>query len=332
MNTFFSSTPFSPHPWLANPHVQTLVPWYQRRSHLLATVPMEERLFQVDPQSRIKSICSWQHLRREAPALILVHGLEGCHESHYMRGLAHKAWHEGFNVVRFNQRNCADTEHLTPTLYNAGLSHDIRAVADELVGKDGIQAIWLTGFSMGGNLVLKMAGEAKDEFSALQGVAAVCPNIHPAACVAALEQRRNWVYHEHFMLKLKARLRRKAQHYPGKWDLSLYKHIRTMSQFDEAYTAPDGGYRDAADYYDHAGARHVLAHIRVPTLIIISQDDPFIPIASFDIPAIRANPCIQLITPAHGGHCGFIQTSRENEDRHWAENRIIDFIQSDVQQ
>jgi len=323
-----SSIPFSPHPWLANPHVQTLVPRYRRRSHLLTQVPLEERLFQVDHQSRIKSMCSWQHTRCEAPALIVVHGLEGCHDSHYMRGLAHKAWHAGFNVVRFNQRNCADTEHLTPTLYNAGLSQDIRTVADELVGKDRIQAIWLTGFSMGGNLVLKMAGEAKDEFSALRGVAAVCPNIHPAACVAALEQRRNWVYHEHFMVKLKSRLRRKAQHYPGKWDLSLFKHIRTMSQFDDAYTAPDGGYRDAADYYDHAGARHVLAHIRVPTLIITSQDDPFIPIALFDIPAIRANPCIQLITPAHGGHCGFIQSSQKLEDGHWAENRIIDFLEA----
>ena len=307
------------------------MPRYQRRSRLLVHVPLEERLFQVDAQSQIKSMCSWQTSPIEAPALILVHGLEGCHDSHYMRGLAHKAWHAGFNVVRFNQRNCADTEHLTPTLYNAGLSQDIRAVADELVEKDGIQAIWVTGFSMGGNLALKMAGEARNEFPTLQGVAAVCPNIHPAVCVAALEQRRNWVYHEHFMVKLKARLRRKAKHFPGKWDLSLYQHIHTMSQFDDAYTAPDGGYQDAADYYNHAGARHVLAQIRVPTLILTSQDDPFIPIASLDIPAIHSNPCIQLITPAHGGHCGFIQTPREHEDGHWAENRIIDFIQSDAQ-
>ena len=141
--------------------------------------------------------------RSKAPGLILVHGLEGCHESHYMRGLPHKAWYAGFNVIRFNQRNCAGTEHLTPTLYNGGLSQDIRAVADELVSKDGIQVIFVAGYSMGGNLVLKMAGEARNEFPALRGVAAVCPNIHPAACVAALEERRNWVYHKHFMVKLK---------------------------------------------------------------------------------------------------------------------------------
>jgi len=243
-----------------------------------------------------------------------------------MRGLAHKAWHAGFNVIRFNQRNCADTEHLTPTLYNGGLSQDIRAVANELVKHDGIQAIWLTGYSMGGNLVLKMAGEAGDAFPALQGVAAVCPNIHPAACVEALEQRRNWVYHEHFMVKLKARLQRKAKLFPGRWDLSLYKQIHTMSQFDDAYTAPDGGYRDAADYYEQTGSRHVLAHIRVPTLIITSQDDPFIPIDSFNIPSIHSSPHIQLFTPPHGGHCGFIQRPQETEDSHWAENRIVEFI------
>ena len=257
MNTNHSSIPFIPHPWLASPHVQTLMPRYRTRNHILAKVPIEERLFQVDPQSQIKSLCSWQQ-QRKAPALILVHGLEGCHDSHYMRGLAHKAWHAGFNVIRFNQRNCADTEHLTPTLYNGGLSQDIRAVADELVNTNGIQAIWLTGYSMGGNLVLKMAGEARDAFPALHGVAAVCPNIHPAACVAALEQRRNWIYHEHFMVKLKARLQRKAKLFPGRWDLSLYKQIRTMSQFDDVYTAPDGGYRDAADYYEHTGSRHML--------------------------------------------------------------------------
>ena len=330
MNTYLSSVQFSPQRWITSPHVQTLVPRYRHRSHLLAQVPLEERLFQVDPQSQIKGICCWQTRRTKAPGLILVHGLEGCHESHYMRGLTHKAWHAGFNVIRLNQRNCAGTEHLTPTLYNGGLSQDIRAVADELVSNDGLQAIFATGYSMGGNLVLKMAGEARNEFPALRGVAAVCPNIHPAACVAALEERRNWVYHKHFMVKLKARLERKAKIFPGKWDVSLYKKIRTMSEFDDAYTAPDGGYRDAADYYNQSGSRHVLTHIRIPTLIITSQDDPFIPIDTFNIPAIRSNPCIQLITPPYGGHCGFIQKSQEHEDGHWAENRIIEFILTSV--
>ncbi len=289
---------------------------------------MADRLFQVDPQSQVKGVCSWQP-NRQAPGLILIHGLEGCHDSHYMRGIAHKAWHAGLNVIRLNQRNCAGTEHLTPTLYHGGLSQDVRAVADELVEKDGIRALWVVGYSMGGNLALKMAGEARETCPGLRGVAAVCPNVHPAVCVAALEQRRNWIYHQNFVRKLKARLERKAKLFPGKWDLSLLKHIRTLSQFDDAYTAPDGGYRNTADYYEQSGSRHVLEYIRVPTLLITAQDDPFVPLASFDVPRIRTNPRIQLITSAKGGHCGFLQQARESEDAHWAENRIVEFIQQD---
>ena len=322
--------PFTPHPWLTNPHLQTLVARFRQRPHLLGDVPEEERLFRVDPESQIKGVCSWQP-DRQAPGLVLMHGLEGCHDSQYMRGIAHKAWHAGLNVTRLNQRNCAGTEHLTTTLYNAGLSRDVQAVVEELAGKDGIEALWVAGYSMGGNLVLKMAGEAGDTCPGLRGVAVVCPNVHPAACVAALEQRCNWIYHQYFVRKLKARLKHKAKLFPGKWDLSLLNNVRTLSQFDDAYTAPDGCYRNAADYYERAGARHVLQDIRVPTLLITSQDDPFVPFASFDVPRIRRNPCIQLITPANGGHCGFLQRARANEDEHWAENRIVEFIQRELQ-
>lgn len=321
-----SVLPFTPHPWLTNPHVQTLAAKYRHRPHLLADVPHEERLFRVDTDSRIKGVCSWQP-DRQAPGLVLIHGLEGCHDSPYMRGIAHKAWHAGLNVIRLNQRNCAGTEHLTPTLYNAGLSGDVRAVVDELAAKDGIRALWVAGYSMGGNLVLKMAGEAGDACPGLRGVAAVCPNVHPAACVAALEQRRNWIYHHYFVRKLKARVKRKAKHFPGQWDPSPLSNIQTVSQFDDAYTAPDGGYCNADDYYERSGARHVLESIRVPTLLITAQDDPFVPFASFDVPRIRRNPCIQVVTPAQGGHCGFLQRANASEDCSWAENRIVEFIQ-----
>lgn len=327
MATRFQDMPFTPARWLSNPHVQTLTPRYSPRRHLLQNIPEEPRLFQVDPESRVLAMCHWQPQRSPYPALVLVHGLEGCHDSHYMRGIAHKAWHAGFHVIRLNQRNCAGTEHLTPTLYHGGMSQDIRMVAEELTNQDGIQSIWLTGYSMGGNLVLKMAGEARDSFPALKGVAAVCPNIHPAACVDALEQRRNWIYHENFMVKLKARLKRKVQLFPGKWDVSRYKNIRTMSQFDDAYTAPDGGFRNAADYYERTASRHLLHQIKVPTLIIAAKDDPFIPITIFDIPSLHSNPLIHLITPHHGGHCGFIQKPRIEEDSYWAENRVGEFIQ-----
>lgn len=289
-------------------------------------MPVEARLFATPTGSQLLAHCHWQSAPTRCPTLILVHGLEGCSESHYMLGMTDKAWRRGFNVVRLNQRNCGGTEHLTPTLYNNGMSGDVRTVLGELAACDGLDSIWLGGYSMGGNLVLKAAGELGGSNTALKGVVAVCPNIDPAACTAALIQPRNWIYNVHFVRSLKARLRRKASLFPGQYDLARLPAVRTLLDFDEAYTAPDGGYRDAADYYERAGSRHVLGAITVPTLILTAQDDPFIPYWIFDIPAVRTNPRIRFEAPPYGGHCGFIQRSSASEDRYWAENRLLRFI------
>jgi predicted alpha/beta-fold hydrolase len=243
-----------------------------------------------------------------------------------MRGIAAKAYRAGFNVIRMNQRTCGGTEHLTPTLYNSGLSQDYRAIVHELARVDGLDRIWLVGYSMGGNLVLKAAGEAASSETAMAGVIAVCPNIDPPQCVEALEQPRNWIYHRHFLVSLKARLRRKAALFPGKWDLNELDGIAWISEFDDRYTAPDGGYASGADYYDRAGARHVLGKIAVPTIIITAQDDPFIPYSMFSLAEIHQNPHIRFMAPQYGGHCGFFQQHRQDEDRFWVENRIIESI------
>ena len=320
--------PFSPHPLLRGPHRMTLIPRWLHRPNLLQNVPVEERLFQVEPHSHISAKCHWHPSAKNHATLLIIHGLEGCTDSHYMLGITQKAWQAGVNVVRLNQRNCGGTEHLTPTLYNAGMSRDLQAVITELTNRDGLSHMWLAGFSMGGNLVLKLAGEASNALTNVQGIVGVCPNIHPAACVAALQQPRNFMYHQYFLPRLKARLRRKVQYFPNRWDLTQLSRVRTMSQFDDVYTAPDDGYKDAADYYEQCGSRHVLHHIGIPTLIFTSQDDPFIPYHTFQIEAISKNPHIQLIAPESGGHCGFYQESQPHEDNFWVENRIVEFVKS----
>ena len=317
---------FQPPRTLRNAHLMTLVPPYWPRGPLLDAIPVEARLFPVAPETNILGYCHWQPNRRSSAVVVLVHGLEGCSESHYMRGIARKAYRAGLNVVRLNQRTCGGTEHLTPTLYNSGLSGDYKAIVGELARRDGLDRIWLVGYSMGGNLVLKAAGEFARTEPALAGVIAVCPNIDPTLCVVALEQPRNWIYHRHFLMSLKARLRRKAELLPGKWDPTGLDRITRISEFDDRYTAPDGGYRDAPDYYDRSGARHVLGSIAVPTTIITAQDDPFIPYSMFLLPAIKNNPSIRLIAPPHGGHCGFFQGFSNGEDPYWAENRIVDIL------
>lgn len=317
---------FAPPLLLRNAHAMTLVPRYWPRNIAFEQIPHSERLFTTEPGTQLLGLCHWQSDRAVAPTIILVHGLEGCADSHYMRGIAAKAFRHGFNVIRMNQRTCGGTEHLTPTLYNSGLSGDYRAIVRELATIDRLPRIWLVGYSMGGNLVLKATGEIGMTEAALAGVVAVCPNIDPTRCVAALEQPRNWIYHQHFLSRLKARMKRKAVLSPDKWDLSALRSMTTISQFDDYYTARDGGYRNGADYYNRAGARHVLHQIAVQTLIITAQDDPFIPYSLFNQPVIGENPSITLLAPRHGGHCGFFQRSNRGEDSFWAENRIIEFV------
>jgi len=317
---------FSPPLLFRNPHLMTLVPRYWPRPHWKQGHPHVTRLFTTAPDTQLLGICHWQEVPTAAPTVLLVHGLEGSAESHYMRGMAAKAFRAGFNVVRMNQRTCGGTDHLTPTLYNSGLSADYCAILRELTDADRLPQIWLVGYSMGGNLLLKAAGELGRSASALAGVVAVSPNIDPTQCVAALETPRNWLYHSHFLASLKSRLRRKAALFPGRWDVSPLPKIQTISQFDEIYTALDGGYRDAADYYDRAGARHVLHNIMVPTLIITAQDDPFIPPSMFDTPAISANQYLTTAMIRFGGHCGFFQKYTQEEDRFWAENRIVEWL------
>ena len=317
---------FIPALLLRNRHLMTLVPRYWPREAIGPPIPHLTRRFTTEPGTQLQGVCHWQSYPGNSPTLILLHGLEGSAESHYMRGMTIKAYRAGFNVIRMNQRTCGGSDHLTQTLYNSGLSNDYRAIIQELRIRDHLSPIWLVGYSMGGNLVLKAAGEMGPSDPALAGVVAVSPNIDPTQCVVALEQPRNWLYHRHFLSSLKARLRRKAALFPGRWDVSPLDSMKTITQFDEAYTARDGGYRNVADYYDRAGARHVLQHIAVPTLIITAQDDPFIPASIFETPAIRHNPNITLTLLRHGGHCGFFQRRRPQEDRFWAENRILEWL------
>src|SRR5713226_6154509 len=165
---------FEPHALLKSGHAMTIASALVPRRFDIP--PAEERLFQVDPESRILGHCHWQlGKRKDAPVIVIVHGLEGSSDSNYVHGIAEKAFHRGFHAVRLNQRNCGGTEALTPTLYNSGMSADYRAVFEELSSVDGFQQIFFAGYSMGGNLVTKMAGEFGAAFPpALHGVCAVC--------------------------------------------------------------------------------------------------------------------------------------------------------------
>jgi hypothetical protein len=242
-----------------------------------------------------------------------------------MLGLAERAFRAGWNAVRLNQRNCGGTESLTPTLYNSGLSGDYRAVLIELIERDLLSEVFFAGYSMGGNLVLKMAGElGSDAPPQLRGITAVCPSADLAACADAVALPQNFIYQKRFVDSLKQRMRAKAGLFPGKFDLDRMARVRTLREFDDVITAAYCGFRDASDYYAQSSALRVAGEIRVPTLILTAQDDPFVPFASFADPALRKNTNITLIAPEHGGHCAFI-SRHGGDDRFWAEARVMEF-------
>ena len=317
--------PFEPHPLLRNPHAQTLalalLP--RRFPRLPRSVPRE---FEIEPGSRIRGECHWQKAPRERPTLVLVHGLEGSSESGYMLGLAERAFDAGWNAIRLNQRNCGGTESLTPTLYNSGLSGDYRSILNELIERDSLPQIFFAGYSMGGNLVLKMAGELGEGApSQLYGVAGVCPCVELGICADAVGFPRNFIYQDHFVRSLKKRMRRKAKAFPGEYDLDPMVLIKTLREFDDKITARYCGFRDASDYYDRSSALQFADGIRVPTLIVTAQDDPFVPFASFSDPRLTNNPHIRLSAPERGGHCAFI-SRYAGEARFWAEACLMEFF------
>lgn len=285
----------------------------------------EDRYFETEPGTRLLARCNWQPEPRRRPTLVLVHGLEGSSESSYMLGTAECALAAGFNVIRMNQRNCGGTEHLTPTLYNSGLSRDYQAIVRELIHRYALLEIFAAGFSMGGNLVLKMAGEMGSAAPPqLGGVCAVAPSIDLAACADACAEPQNRIYQWYFVGRLMERIRRKALLFPERYTLDGIGPIRTIREFDDAITAPCCGFRNADDYYYRSSSLRVVTEIRVPTLVVTAQDDTLVPFHSFRDPALSANPHITLVAPPHGGHCGFISAS-DGPERFWVELRIVEF-------
>jgi predicted alpha/beta-fold hydrolase len=321
-----SSWRFTPHRRLADGHLQTIAAHFWRRSFASRITRAEARTIEVEPGSQVVALCSWQRDRHERPTLLLVHGLEGSADSRYMLGTADKALAAGWNAVRLNMRNCGETEHLSPTLYNSGMSADVAAVIEHLIAVERVDRLAVVGFSLGGNLVLKMAGEYGSNIpGAVRALAVVSPAVDLSASAASLERRSNILYHARFVRSLKARMRRKAKLFPGRYDLSRLRGLWTIRQYDERYIAPLFGYRDAEDYYERASARTHIAGIRVPALMLHAHDDPFIPFTERVRREAEGNPFVRVAMTDRGGHVGWVGENAEGEDRHWAENRVVEW-------
>jgi predicted alpha/beta-fold hydrolase len=322
----WTADPFVPRRRLGNGHVMTIYAWASRRE-FPRLPPPEARLFQVLPDTQVLAHCYWQPDRAKAPTILGLHGLESSSDAHYMRGLADKAFARGWNVVLLNQRNCGGTENLTPRLYHSGLTDDAHALMGDLAARDGIRWIGVVGYSLGGNLAVKLAAEVSDGApSPVRAVVAVSPTIDLASCVEAIERTSNYPYQWNFVRNLKARMRRKAALWPGRFDLSRLDDVWTIRQFDETFTAPHHGFAGASDYYHRASAVRVVDRIRLPALLVTADDDPFVPPDPFDQPVVRAHTTVRI--ERGGGHCGFVSTPGDGFDGYWAETAAVNFLTS----
>ena len=318
--------PFEPCRGLANAHLQTIVGnFFPRPTFRLQSIA---ETVEVDPSdgSRVLCHCHWQPepVRAGRLTLLLVHGLEGSSDSRYIQGITARAWAAGCNVIRMNMRNCGDTEALTPTLYHSGLSGDVGVVMRHYADRFGLRRVALVGYSMGGNLVLKLAGEWGSQ-APLLAVAAVCPAIDLAPGADALHEPANRLYEWRFLLGLMARFRRKAALFPGIYEPRGIGPVRSIHQFDEKILSRYWGFKGADDYYHRAAAARVVQHIAVPTLILHAQDDPFIRLLPETRARLIANPHIAFVETRHGGHCAYLSRDPGNEI-HWAEAAVLRYL------
>jgi predicted alpha/beta-fold hydrolase len=328
--------PFVPPRFLRNGHLQTIVGNILPRTYFLPEA--ESQLIEVEPPtscgaSFVLCHCHWQpaEVRSQRLTMIIVHGLEGSSSSRYVLGNSARALAAGCNVVRMNMRSCGDGEKFSPSIYHAGRSEDVAIVMAELARTHLIRSFALVGYSMGGNLVLKLAGErgaAAPPY--LKAVVGVSPLMDLSASSAALHEPQNLLYESRFLNEELKRFRRKIELYPGLYTADGLDKIRTVRQFDEKVVARYGGFTGADDYYYSVASSNWAQDITVSTLILHALDDPLIRMTPETHAKLVANPRVMLVETRHGGHCAFLSLE-PGDAGYWAERTLLDFLLATVE-
>lgn len=253
--------------------------------------------------------------------LVLVHGLEGSSDAGYARSMAQRFLEAGWTVHRFNMRSCGGSVGLAKSNYHAGQTSDLLAVLRELA-RDGFPRV-VCGFSLGGNVALKLAGElGAGAPDLLAGVVAVSTPIDLGACVKKLGEPVNVLYQRRFVRRLKERIRFRATQHPDLYDATDLEAVRTVYEFDDRYTARFFGFGGADRYYGTQSSKNFLEAIRIPALLVQAKDDPMIPFDVFRHAAFRANPNLALLAVDHGGHLGFLA---RGPDRFWLDGVVLEW-------
>lgn len=309
-------------PLFRNPHLATIAGNYWRRELDETRFPVTARLFETEPGVQVL-VHSQKPAADPLAEIILVHGLEGSSDAGYARSFAQAALEAGYATHRFNMRSCAGTEHLSgKALYHSGQTQDLLAVLRAIRNR---APVFLAGFSLGGNVVLKLAGELGEAAKDLvAGVIGVSTPIDLAACARRLQARSNFIYSNRFLRRLKQRIRLKESLTPGLFRLEHLDRVSSVYEFDDKFTAASFGFGTADNYYATQSANQYLDRIRVPALLVQAKDDPLIPFEVYNHPAISDNPAIRLLAVDSGGHLGFIA---KGKPRFWLDGVLVEWIE-----
>ncbi len=317
-----SSTVFRPHPLLRGGDVQTLAGVYlpgprciYKARQRIVTLSDGDRLVLHDD-----SPPGWRAGDRTA---LMIHGLGGCHQSPYMKRIAARLEQEGVRVFRMDLRGCGAGLALAKLPYHSGRSEDAAAALKTIGELCPGSPTALIGFSMGGNITLKLLGELGDQpCGHLDRAVAVCPPIDLAPAVENLHRPRNRLYERHFIRSLVRQVRRREQVIPDLPVTHFRPLPRSLWEFDDVFTAPVSGFGRAADYYRAAGAVRVVEGIRLPAFVIAAEDDPLIPVTPLE--RLRGCSSVELCITRHGGHVGFVGWRQGG--RRWLDERIAEWV------
>jgi predicted alpha/beta-fold hydrolase len=265
-------------------------------------------------------------INQSSKLMIIGHGLEGSSNGTYVKGLAKNASDNGFDILAINWRGCSGEQNTKFESYHTGKSADLKVIIDHVLKNCSYSAIYYAGFSMGGNIGLKYAGEMNQQINPrIKAICAISTPVDLESSSLQLAKKKNKVYMFRFLRTLKKKYLEKIQLFPES-ELNTEKILqaKTFIEFDEYFTAPANGFLNAVDYWHKSSSLPYLKDIRVKTLILNAKNDPFLSPKCFPYQAVKFNPYLELQTPEYGGHVGFIQ-SIKNMEITWAEKQILEF-------
>ena len=310
------NTEYRPSPIFRNPHLQTTLPTLFRKRYGVRYA--RER---IDTPDGDFLDLDWSTTGSRQVCIVL-HGLEGCSKSVCVLGMVRALNRQGIDVLALNYRGCSGVMNSKPHFYHSGLTSDLHTVVTHLERQCSYPQIFLIGFSIGGNILLKYLGEQGAEVNKkITRAVAISTPIDLASCTARLSSPGNRIYMQRFLYSFYRKLKQKQKQFPGQIDLSGFGKIKNFQQFDDRYTAPSFGYRSADEYWQQNSGRHFLPNIQVPTLVLSSRDDPFL---GDDCYMEVDNPVIDTLFSEFGGHVGFISFGQRGQ--YWSESTALRYL------